>query len=307
MEKAWFVSKVFLFPGQGSQVPGMGRSIREASAAAREAFERVSEAVGRDMVALCDESDEETLRLTENAQIALYTCGVATAAALNEKGIRPSFALGHSVGEYAALAAAGVVSVEDGARLVARRGELMAQAKNGTMAAIIGLDDEQVEAACSGVSDGVVVVANYNSPGQVVISGEPAAVEAACANAAGAGARRVVPLNVSGAFHSPLMEDASRQMRSALASVSFSDGSARVASNVLGDIVSDPSNWPDLLARQIASPVRWTDCVRAALREGAAEFYECGPGNVLCGLLRRIAPVGKCTGVADGDALSALS
>ncbi len=285
----------------------MGRSIREASVAAREAFERVSEAVGLDVAALCEESDEATLRRTENAQIALYTCGVATAAALEEKGVFPSFTLGHSVGEYAALASAGVVSVQDGARLVARRGELMSQAGNGTMAAIIGLDDAQVEAVCSGVSAGVVVVANYNSPGQVVISGEPAAVEAACAGASAAGARRVVPLNVSGAFHSPLMEEAAAEMRSALASVSFSAGSARVASNVLGDFVADASAWPELLAKQIASPVRWTDCVRAAVREGASEFFECGPGNVLCGLLRRIAPEATCRGVAEAASLEVLA
>lgn len=285
----------------------MGRNIREASSAAREAFERVSEAVGSDVAALCNESDPETLRRTENAQIALYTCGVATAAALNEKGLVPAFTLGHSVGEYAALAAAGVISLEDGARLVARRGELMSQAKNGGMAAIIGLDDAQVEAACSGVSEGIVVVANYNSPGQVVISGEPAAVAAACANATAAGARRVVPLNVSGAFHSPLMQEAAAHMRSALASVSFSTGTARVASNVLGDFVTDAAAWPDLLARQIASPVRWTDCIRAAVREGATEFFECGPGNVLCGLLRRIAPEAECIGVGDAEALAGLS
>jgi [acyl-carrier-protein] S-malonyltransferase len=284
----------------------MGRSIREASAVAHEAFERVSEVVGRDVAALCDEADEETLRFTENAQIALYACGVATAAALREKGVVPSFALGHSVGEYAALAAAGVISLEDGARLVDRRGELMAQAKNGTMAAIIGLDDAQVEAACSGVSNGIVVVANYNSPGQVVISGEPAAVEAACTSAKAAGARRVVPLNVSGAFHSPLMEEAAAAMRSALATVSFAAGTARVASNVLGDFVTDASAWPELLARQIASPVRWTDCVRAAVREGASEFFECGPGSVLCGLLRRIEPEAKCIGVAEADGLAGL-
>lgn len=254
-----------------------------------ETFDCVSEALGRDVRALCN-ADEETLRRTENAQICLFTCGVAAALSAD---IGPAFAAGHSVGEYAALVAAGMLSAEDGSRLVALRGELMSQARGGTMAAIMGLEEVGIQNLCY-QARGTVVIANYNCPGQLVISGEPEAVATVSEQAAKAGAKRVIPLNVSGAFHSPLMEEAAGRMRSALSSVAFHDSPVRVVSNVTGEFAT-AAEMPDLLARQIMSPVRWTACVETLVAEGADQFRECGVGGVLCGLLKRIAPGVACS------------
>jgi [acyl-carrier-protein] S-malonyltransferase len=275
------MSIAFLFPGQGSQKSGMGAGLEGVG----NAFATISEAIGRDVAAICNLQDEE-LRRTQNAQVALYACGVAAAKSL---GLEPAFAAGHSVGEYAALAVAGVVSVADGARLVARRGELMAGAGGGTMAAVLGLDDATIEKICA-ETPGTVVVANYNCPGQAVISGDTAAVEEACQACLDAGARLANMLNVSGAFHSPLVQSAGEGLRAMLAETPFNASAIRLPSNVTGAFVDDPSDWPELLARQAYSPVRWTSCVRAMLDEGATEFHECGPGNVLMGLMKRIAP-----------------
>jgi len=263
----------------------------------------VSQTTGRDVADLCAK-DDETLRSTENAQLALYTCGVAAAAAVREKGIEPSFAAGHSVGEYAALAAAGVLGVEDGAKLVALRGKLMSEAQGGTMAAVLGLEEQGLENLCFKAA-GTVVIANYNCPGQVVISGEPAAVAEVAEAATAAGARRVLPLNVSGAFHSPLMSDASDRMREALSSIAFHETPIRVPSNVTGTFPAT-SDWPDLLAKQIASPVRWVACMQTLLAAGAARFIECGVGNVLCGLMRRIDKEAECVSVEDAETLNSM-
>lgn len=268
-------------------------------------FTAASAATGRDLEQLCFETDEDTLRQTQNAQLALYACGLAGYKALQEMySVAPAAYAGHSVGEYAALAAAGVISVEDGARLVQRRGELMAASgkdRAGTMAAVIGLEREALESVCQDAStdESVVVIANDNCPGQLVISGDVAAVERAGALASERGARRVLPLNVSGAFHSPLMQEASEMMGQALREVKFQTGEAPVFANVTASPVADPSEWPGLLEQQLRSPVRWTESIRAMRQAGIDRFIECGGGEVLGGLIRRIDKEASTFAVQD--------
>ncbi len=279
-----------IFPGQGSQAPGMGLDLYREDTFARQVFDEVERATGVDIAKLCFETDEETLRQTQNAQLALYTCGLAAWTALKAAvpALSPVAMAGHSVGEYAALAAAGVLSVEDGARLVQRRGDLMARAgslRPGSMAAVLGLDRECVDRALSGVKSGTVVVANDNCPGQLVISGDLDALPEASALCTELGAKRVLPINVSGAFHSPLMDESAAAMRGHLDEVVFHDGSIPVYSNVTTDI---GTNWPDLLEKQLMNPVRWTESMQALLAKGVTTFIECGNGEVLSGLMKRI-------------------
>ncbi len=289
-----------VFPGQGSQKPGMGRALYDADEVFRETFDRIaradSEAAdGRDLKALVFEGDDETLKDTRVAQSALYACGVAAYRAWTARGHRADLFAGHSIGEYAALAAAGILSDRDGARLVRTRGDLMAEAGEsapGAMAAVLGLDRASVESTLATI-EGTVVVANDNCPGQLVISGERAAVAAASAALTVAGAKRVLPLNVSGAFHSPLMACAAEAMRPALAAAEFRRGGTVVA-NVLaappGPFLSEGDAWPDLLERQLASPVRWTESVRTLHALGARVFVEFGAGDILGALIRRTEP-----------------
>ncbi len=281
-----------VFPGQGSQKPGMGQDLLDLPAA-RRVFETVSEAVGRDISALCAQADEEELRQTQNAQIALFACGVAAYHAFRESGgVEPAVCAGHSVGEYAALVAAGVLDLADGARLVQRRGQLMAELgdqRPGAMAAIVGLERASVEEVCRSASGpGVVVIANDNCPGQLVVSGDRDAVEKAKEGAGAAGARMVVALNVSGAFHSPLMVDAALAMGEVLHRTAFSSGFCPVISNVTADPVEDCTRWPHLLESQLESTVRWTESMQRAAQMGVTRLLEFGSGNVLCGLMKRI-------------------
>jgi len=300
-----------VFPGQGSQKPGMGRELHDAFASARRVFDEASEAIGADVRKVCFELDEDTLRQTQNAQIALYVCGVAAYAAFREAGgPQADLAAGHSIGEYAALAAAEIVSVADGARLVAVRGRVMAESgreRPGGMAAVLGLERDRLEEVCREASVGgeVVVVANDNCPGQLVVSGDKAAVERACALATQAGAKRAIPLNVSGAFHSPLMEEPARRMGEALKAASFSVGNGtKVVGNVEADVNEDPSRWPELLEAQLRNPVRWTESVRRMLSLGAGTFVECGAGDVLTGLLRRIDREAKGLRASDPETVA---
>lgn len=280
----------------------MGKAVHDASAAARHVFDTVGDELERDVRALCFETDDDTMRKTENAQLALYTVGVATFHALQEAGAgAPAMAAGHSVGEYAALAAAGKITVADGARLVARRGDLMARSGNlrkGAMAAVLGMEDEALEAVCAEITreDHAVVPANFNSPGQIVISGDEAAVAEACEKAKAAGAKRCIPLNVSGAFHSPLMHEAAVAMSDALANTTFTESTIPVIANVTADAEHD---WRRLLEEQLRAPVRWAASVRKMV-ETVDTFVECGPGDVLTGLLRRIEA--RATGFSVGDA-----
>jgi [acyl-carrier-protein] S-malonyltransferase len=285
----------------------MGRDLFEQFAEARETFTICSEATGVDLQALCFESDEATLRQTQNAQLALYVCGVAAWRSLQSRvgEALPAAMAGHSVGEYAALAGSGIVSVADGARLVRRRGELMAAAgsgRPGSMAAVLGLDVDSVERCLEEVrSSGTVVIANDNCPGQLVISGDEDAVLAATAALNDRGARRVIPLNVSGAFHSPLMHESAVQMSSALEAVAFRapEHDVAVYSNVTANPVLDVDAWPRLLVEQLESPVRWRELVGNMVSVGIEDIVECGVGEVLCGLNRRVAPNVRALTVVD--------
>ena len=298
-----------IFPGQGSQKPGMGKAIHDCSPAAKSVFSEIGEALSMNVAELCFNADTETLQQTDNAQIALYTTSVATYRALEEEldsTDLPGAMAGHSVGEYAALTCAGVLSVENGAELVRKRGDLMVRLgalRPGAMAAILGLDDATIEKVCdqAGKDGGEVVVANYNCPGQVVISGDKEAVGQACNRLKEAGAKRCLPLNVSGAFHSPLMTDAGEPMREALRQASFKNplNAPVLISNVTAEPVSSSEEWPELLVRQLASPVRWSQSMLELRRLGTALFAECGPGEVLSGLLRRIDSEAKAVAVHD--------
>jgi len=299
----------YIFPGQGSQRPGMGYDLASHSPSAAEVFELVSGATGVDMRYLCFEAPEEELRRTDNAQLALFTCGLAAFRAARERGApSPEMTAGHSVGEYAALVAAGVLALEDGARAVQRRGALMADSgavRRGTMAAVLGLEADAIREVCEAVAGvGVVVIANDNCPGQIVISGDYDAVQAASAMLSEKGAKRVLPLNVSGAFHSPLMEESAKAMGAVLRATPFAEGQCPVVANVTATSVTDPSVWPGLLERQLASTVRWMESVVTMRQMGVSHFVECGVGEVLCGLVKRIdkdAATAKVVDMATAD------
>ena len=294
-----------LFPGQGSQVVGMGRELAESYPAARHTFEEADEALGTDLSRIAWQGPEDELTATLNAQPALLTHSIAVYRVLEERlGEEVSHAAGHSLGEFSAYVAAGALAFPDAVRAVRRRGELMHKSgteRPGTMAALLGLDDEAVERVCTEASStaGVVVPANYNAPGQIVISGDVAAVERAMELAKEAGARRALPLNVSGAFHSPLMMVAEQGLREHLDGISFEDPRFPVVSNVTAEPVQDAVDARRLLVEQLTSPVRWTASMRTLLERGVTRFVELGPGNVLSGLLKRVER--SATGQAVGD------
>jgi [acyl-carrier-protein] S-malonyltransferase len=288
---------VLLFPGQGSQKPGMARDLVDALPAARETFAAVDTALGESLSALCFDGPAETLTLTHNAQPALLAHGAAVWAATRDR-LAPHVraAAGHSLGEFTAYHAAGTVDTARGARLVRRRGQLMHESgvqRPGTMAAILGDVAGGIEALCEQASldGGIVVPANYNTPGQVVISGEIAAVERAMEMAKAAGAKRAIRLNVSGAFHSPLMTVARDGLAQALADADLRDPTFPVYANVNAQPVRDAAAARRLLLEQLTSPVRWTQVVeRLAADFPDALYIEIGPGNVLSGLVKKIAP-----------------
>jgi [acyl-carrier-protein] S-malonyltransferase len=288
---------VLLFPGQGSQKPGMGKDVAAEFSAARDVFDRADAALGMSLSQLCFEGPAEDLTLTNNAQPALVAHGAAVWAATRDIiGASVMAAAGHSLGEFTAYHSATSLGGEDAVRLVRRRGELMLEsgiARPGTMAAILGDTNRPVEQICeqATMEAGLVVTANYNCPGQVVLSGEEPGVDRAMQLCKDAGAKRAIRLNVSGAFHSPLMKTASNGLVEALSSVEFSDPHFAVYANVNGEGVTRADRAKELLLEQLSKPVRWTDEVRAlADRFPDALFVEMGPGNVLVGLVKKIAP-----------------
>jgi [acyl-carrier-protein] S-malonyltransferase len=278
----------FCFPGQGSLEVGMGRDVATAFPEALDVFERASIAAGLDLQRLCFEAPEEELVETEVQQPALVATSLAVLAALKARGIKPDFVVGHSVGEFAALAAAGALRVEEAVALVRERGLAMAEAARrnpGSMAAILGLDDEVVERICRRILN--VWPANYNCPGQIVVSGENAAVTEVCLVAEQEGARRAVKLRVSGAFHSPLVARAADRLKPALERVKFAEPDSPFMSTVTARVESARRMGP-LLVEQLTAPVRFTQAAQALIRDGAHTFVEVGPGNVLSGLVKRI-------------------
>lgn len=288
---------VLLFPGQGSQKPGMGKDLADAFPAARNVFERADTALRTPLSRLCFDGPADELMMTHNAQPALLVHGAAAWAATRDSvGASVVAAAGHSLGEFTAYYAAESISLEDAVRLVRRRGELMYESgvkRPGAMAAILGDTNRSIEAICADATRdaGLVVPANYNCPGQVVISGEEDAVERAMTLCKEAGAKRAVRLKVSGAFHSPLMETASRGLSEALAAASFDDPHFAVYANVDGQAVMTASRAHETLLAQLSNPVRWSDEVLAmAARYPNALYVEMGPGNVLVGLVKKIAP-----------------
>ena len=296
----------FCFPGQGSLEVGMGREIARAVPEAMDVFVRASEASGLDLVRLCFEAPEEELVKTEVQQPALVATSLAVLAALRSHGYRPDFVVGHSVGEFAALAAAEALGVEEAIALVRERGLAMAAAAQenpGSMAAILGLEDEVVEDLCARISR--VWPANYNCPGQIVVSGENPAVDECCTEAQLHGARRTVKLRVSGAFHSPLIEHAAERLRPAVERVRFSEPIAPFISTVTAKI-EPAQRMAALLVDQLTAPVKFTQAARELMRQGVKVFVEVGPGNVLSGLLKRIDRSVKANPVGDLASLEKL-
>ncbi|HSJ09494.1 MAG TPA: ACP S-malonyltransferase [Longimicrobiales bacterium] len=304
-----------LFPGQGSQVVGMGRDLAAAFPEARRAFEEADDVLGTALSRLMWEGPEEELTLTSNAQPALMTHSIAAYRVVADRLGDVTMAAGHSLGEFSAYVAADAMSFADGLRTVRRRGELMAVSgseRPGTMAALLGLDDEGVERVCAEASSAasVCVPANYNSPGQLVISGDIDAVERAMELARAAGAKRALRLNVSGAFHSPLMQVSRPGLARQLDEVAMEAPRFPVVSNVTARPVSDPGEARSLLLDQLTSPVRWTASMQAMVGAGIAQFYEIGSGNVLTGLLKRVDRAAACRAIGapvDVEALGAGS
>ncbi len=282
----------FVFPGQNSHYVGMGRELYEAGGAARRVFDLATATLGAELLQIMFEGPEDALTRTDHQQPAIVTHSLAALAELQEHGVTPDFVAGHSLGEYSAVACAGCLSVEEVLHLVRFRGELMAQAGDqapGAMFAVLGLDDEAVEAAVAQAQeDGVVVVANYNSPGQVVISGDVDAVARAGELCKEAGAKRVIPLDVSGAFHSPLMEPAAAPLIERLARTDLKPATVPVVSNVDACPRTEPAAIRDALGRQMTSSVMWRQSVQRLATEGVDTIVEVGPGTVLAKLIRRI-------------------
>lgn len=283
------MKKAYVFPGQGAQFVGMGRSLYESHPQAKAMFEQANDILGFDITKLMFAGTDEDLKQTKVTQPAIFLHSVILAKTLTD--FAPDMAAGHSLGEFSALVAAGAMSFEDGLKLVSQRAQAMQKAcekQPSTMAAILGLPDEKVEEICAGISE-VVVAANYNCPQQLVISGSIAGVDAACAKLTEAGAKRALKLNVGGAFHSPLMEPAKVELEAAIAATKFNAPVCPVYQNVDAKPQTDPEAIKKNLIAQLTAPVRWTQIVQNMVADGATHFVELGPGSVLQGLVKKIS------------------
>jgi [acyl-carrier-protein] S-malonyltransferase len=305
------MSVAYIFPGQGSQAPGMGRELAERYAAAREVFEEADDALGFALSRLCFEGPAEELQLTENTQPAILATSVAALRAAESEGLpRPDFVAGHSLGEYSALVAAGALSLRDAVSVVRKRGRYMQEAVPvgaGAMAAVLGADVETVEAVCrEAAHEGEICsAANINSPGQIVIAGSAAAVERALPLLKERGAKRAIPLKVSAPFHCALMLPAQERLAADLDGVEFKDLSVPLVTNVDAAVIRTGAEARAALVRQVSSPVRWRESVELLAREGVGLFVEVGPGKVLSGLVRQCAPQARAANVEDAASLKA--
>jgi len=288
--------KAYVFPGQGAQFSGMGKDLYEASDIAKEMFHKANEILGFDIQQIMFEGTDEELKQTKVTQPAIFLHSTILAACLGDT-FQPDMVAGHSLGEISALVANGTLSFEDGLRLVYKRALAMqaaCEAVPSTMAAILGLEDEVVEKICAEV-DGVVVAANYNCPGQLVISGSIPAVEEACAKLTEAGAKRALVLPVGGAFHSPLMEPAREELAKAIESTTFNVPNCPVYQNTNAKAVTDPNEIKKNLMEQLTAPVRWTQIMNNMIADGASEVIEVGPGKVLQGLFKKVDRAFPCS------------
>lgn len=279
----------YVFPGQGAQFPGMGKNLYENNAAAKDLFERANDILGFRITDVMFGGTEDELKQTKVTQPAIFLH--STILFLTTPELQPAMVAGHSLGEFSALIANKALSFEDGLRLVAKRAEAMQRAceiNPSTMAAVLGMEDSQVEEICASITNEVVVAANYNCPGQLVISGSIEGVNIACEKLKAAGAKRALVLPVGGAFHSPLMEPARKELEAAIAATNFSAPTCPVYQNVDAMPYSDPATIKQNLINQLTAPVRWTQTIRKMIEDGAGRFTEVGPGSVLQGLVKKI-------------------
>lgn len=284
--------KAFVFPGQGAQFVGMGKDLYESSALAKELFEKANDILGYRITDIMFEGTDEDLRQTKVTQPAVFLHSVISALCMGDD-FNPEMTAGHSLGEFSALVAAGALSFEDGLKLVYSRAMAMQKAcelEASTMAAIIGLSDEKVEEICASITDEICVPANYNCPGQIVISGSMKGIEKACELMKAVGAKRALPLKVGGAFHSPLMEPAKVELEAAITATEVKTPKCPVYQNVDALPHTDPTEIKKNLVAQLTASVRWTQTVKNMVANGATDFTECGPGAVLQGLIKKIEP-----------------
>ena len=282
--------KAYVFPGQGSQFPGMGKDLYETNSEAKAMFDKANEILGFDIADIMFNGTDEDLKQTKVTQPAVFLYSVVLTKSMGEE-FKPEMTAGHSLGEFSALVAAGALSFEEGLKLVAARASAMQKACEmtpSTMAAVLNLSDERVEEICAEVKEGIVVAANYNCPGQVVISGEEAAIDAACQKLLEAGAKRALKLKVGGAFHSPLMEPAREELAAAIEKAEFMTPKCPIYQNVTAQAETNPDIIKENLVAQLTAPVRWTQSVMNMINDGATSFTEVGPGSVLQGLVKKI-------------------
>ena len=291
--------KAYVFPGQGSQFPGMGKDLYENNSEAKAMFDKANEILGFDIADIMFNGSEDDLKQTKVTQPAVFLYSVALAKSMGDE-FNPDMTAGHSLGEFSALVAADALSFEEGLKLVAARAQAMQKACEitpSTMAAVLKLSDEVVEEICADVKEGIVVAANYNCPGQVVISGEEVAIDVACQKLLEAGAKRALKLKVGGAFHSPLMEPAREELAAAIEKAEFKTPKCPIYQNVTAQAETNPEIIKENLVAQLTAPVRWTQSVMNMINDGATSFTEVGPGSVLQGLVSKINNTVEVSGV----------